>query len=220
MSNLADLSLLDVVAAIQSGEPSAAEVLAACLVRFDAHEGPVNATIRIDREGAVAAAAAAEGAYAHAGLNMAEFAQNGTGHNRHFGHCKNPWRLPYIIGGSSSVSGAAVASRFTCAALAGMAARLEARARSEREDEHGDSPVNGPAATLSLEVVVQHVAGLKYRDLDRRVANAWVLPDRPAGHYGFRDIDVAPVALIKRLRDEMDANEQALPVILSLLDLI
>jgi aspartyl-tRNA(Asn)/glutamyl-tRNA(Gln) amidotransferase subunit A len=60
---------------------------------------------------------AAAGAYAFAGLNMAEFAQNGTGHNRHYGDCHNPWNLPYITGGSSSGSGAAVAARFTFAAL-------------------------------------------------------------------------------------------------------
>jgi len=59
----------------------------------------------------------AAGAYAFAGLNMAEFAQNGTGHNHHYGDCRNPWNLPYITGGSSSGSGAAVASRFTFAAL-------------------------------------------------------------------------------------------------------
>src|SRR6202040_1198541 len=59
----------------------------------------------------------AAGAYAFAGLNMAEFAQNGTGHNRHPGRCRNPWNLSYIPGGSSSGSGAAVASRFTFAAL-------------------------------------------------------------------------------------------------------
>jgi aspartyl-tRNA(Asn)/glutamyl-tRNA(Gln) amidotransferase subunit A len=60
---------------------------------------------------------AAEGAYAYAGLNMAEFAQNPTGHNAHYGDCHNPWNLPYITGGSSSGSGAAVAARFTYAAL-------------------------------------------------------------------------------------------------------
>jgi aspartyl-tRNA(Asn)/glutamyl-tRNA(Gln) amidotransferase subunit A len=60
---------------------------------------------------------AAAGAYAFAGLNMAEFAQNGTGHNRHHGDCRNPWNLSHITGGSSSGSGAAVASRFTYAAL-------------------------------------------------------------------------------------------------------
>ncbi len=50
-------------------------------------------------------------------LNMAEFAQNPTGHNRHFGDCHNPWGLPYCTGGSSSGSGAGVAARFFAAAL-------------------------------------------------------------------------------------------------------
>ncbi len=60
---------------------------------------------------------AAAGAYAYAGLNMAEFAQNPTGHNAHYGDCHNPWNLPYITGGSSSGSGVAVAARYTGAAL-------------------------------------------------------------------------------------------------------
>ena len=50
-------------------------------------------------------------------LNMAEFAQNPTGHNRHFGDCHNPWNLAYCTGGSSSGSGAGVAARFFTAAL-------------------------------------------------------------------------------------------------------
>ena len=47
----------------------------------------------------------AAGAYTFGGLNMAEFAQNPTGHNRAFGDCHNPWNPPYITGGSSSGSG-------------------------------------------------------------------------------------------------------------------
>lgn len=50
-------------------------------------------------------------------LNMAEFAQNPTGHNAHFGHCHNPWNPPFCTGGSSSGSGAGVAARFFAAAL-------------------------------------------------------------------------------------------------------
>jgi len=50
-------------------------------------------------------------------LNMAEFAQNPTGHNAHHGDCQNPWALPYCTGGSSSGSGAGVAARFFTAAL-------------------------------------------------------------------------------------------------------
>lgn len=46
-------------------------------------------------------------------LNMAEFAANPTGHNEHWGHCRNPWHPDHITGGSSSGSGAALAAR-TC----------------------------------------------------------------------------------------------------------
>jgi aspartyl-tRNA(Asn)/glutamyl-tRNA(Gln) amidotransferase subunit A len=46
-------------------------------------------------------------------LNMAELAANPTGHNEHWGHCRNPWNTDHITGGSSSGSGAAVAAR-TC----------------------------------------------------------------------------------------------------------
>src|SRR4051794_41924263 len=60
---------------------------------------------------------AAAGAYTFAGLNMAEFAQNPTGHNKTFGDCHNPWNLPYVTGGSSSGSGASVAARFNFMAL-------------------------------------------------------------------------------------------------------
>ena len=59
----------------------------------------------------------AAGASVWGGLNMAEFAQNPTGHNRHYGDCHNPWNLPYITGGSSSGSGASVAARFNYGAL-------------------------------------------------------------------------------------------------------
>jgi aspartyl-tRNA(Asn)/glutamyl-tRNA(Gln) amidotransferase subunit A len=59
----------------------------------------------------------AAGAYTFGGLNMAEFAQNPTGHNRAFGDCHNPWNMPYITGGSSSGSGVSVAARFNYAAL-------------------------------------------------------------------------------------------------------
>ncbi len=167
-----ELSLTEVADAIKTGAVSAVQALESCLDAIGGHDGAVNATVWIDREGARSAAEAADravaagdalgllhgvplahkdmyyqagkisgcgsmirgqwvaprtataldrlhdaGSITFAGLNMAEFAQNPTGHNRHHGDCHNPWRLPYITGGSSSGSGAAVAARFAYGAL-------------------------------------------------------------------------------------------------------
>ncbi|MGD9921763.1 MAG: amidase [Pseudorhodoplanes sp.] len=50
-------------------------------------------------------------------LQMSEFAYSPTGYNRHFGHCRNPWNIDHVPGGSSSGSGAAVAGRLVYGAL-------------------------------------------------------------------------------------------------------
>src|SRR5690606_33096570 len=50
-------------------------------------------------------------------LNMAEFAFGPTGHNAHWGHCRNPWNPDHITGGSSSGSASAVAARMVYGAL-------------------------------------------------------------------------------------------------------
>jgi aspartyl-tRNA(Asn)/glutamyl-tRNA(Gln) amidotransferase subunit A len=86
-------------------------------------------------------------------LNMAEFAQNPTGHNRHFGDCRNPWDRAYCTGGSSSGSGAAVAARMVFAALGsdtGGSIRLPAamcgvtglKATQTRISRHGAMPLS------------------------------------------------------------------------------
>lgn len=73
---------------------------------------------------------------------------------------------------------------------------------------------------IGIEVLVTRIYGLTAEDLDRWIANEWVRPDGPAGHYQFRDIDVARVKLIVQLRNDLDIDEEALPVILSLMDQI
>ena len=50
-------------------------------------------------------------------LNLHEFAYGATGVNPHFGSCRNPWDTSRITGGSSSGSGASVASGECFAAL-------------------------------------------------------------------------------------------------------
>ncbi|MGI4952312.1 MAG: amidase [Janthinobacterium lividum] len=165
-------SLTEAAEAVVNRQVTAVDLLQSCLAAIDSHEAAINATIWIDREGAMAAAEAADravasgtplgplhgvplahkdmyyqagrvstcgsgirrgwvadrtatvldrlhkaGSITFAGLNMAEFAQNPTGHNSHHGDCHNPWNPPYITGGSSSGSGAAVAARFAFGAL-------------------------------------------------------------------------------------------------------
>ena len=51
------------------------------------------------------------------GLNMSEFAVGPIGNNVHYGDCLNPWNQEHTPGGSSSGSGAAVASRTVYGAL-------------------------------------------------------------------------------------------------------
>ena len=59
----------------------------------------------------------AAGAIQFGVLNMAEFAMGPTGHNWHYGHCRNPWDPQRITGGSSSSSGASVGAGANFAAL-------------------------------------------------------------------------------------------------------
>jgi aspartyl-tRNA(Asn)/glutamyl-tRNA(Gln) amidotransferase subunit A len=59
----------------------------------------------------------AAGAIELGALNMVEFAAGATGHNAHFGDCRNPWDVARIPGGSSSGSAAAVAARMAMGAL-------------------------------------------------------------------------------------------------------
>jgi aspartyl-tRNA(Asn)/glutamyl-tRNA(Gln) amidotransferase subunit A len=70
-----------------------------------------------DRTATVLRRLDAAGALQLAALNMNEFAYGPTGHNAHFGPCRNPWSPDHITGGSSSGSGAAVAARLVFGAL-------------------------------------------------------------------------------------------------------
>ncbi len=57
---LADLSLTEAADAVRNGDATSEDLLAACLANIDAAEAQVNATIWLDREGAMEAARAAD----------------------------------------------------------------------------------------------------------------------------------------------------------------
>lgn len=70
-----------------------------------------------DTTATVIARLEAAGALVLGRLNQAEFAVGPTGHNVHYGDCRNPWNAEHIPGGSSSGSGAAVAARLVYGAF-------------------------------------------------------------------------------------------------------
>jgi chaperone modulatory protein CbpM len=71
---------------------------------------------------------------------------------------------------------------------------------------------------ISIDLLVGEIIGLSRPDLDRWIANDWIRPDRDTGIYMFQDIDVARARLIRDLRDDLGVNEDALPIVLLLLD--
>lgn len=71
---------------------------------------------------------------------------------------------------------------------------------------------------ITIDALFVQVRGLQRDDLARWIDNAWVRPGGTPDQYLFHEIDVARVRLILELRDEMQVNEDALPVVLLLLD--
>jgi chaperone modulatory protein CbpM len=52
----------------------------------------------------------------------------------------------------------------------------------------------------------------------RWVENRWVLPDRRGGSWVFHEVDIARVELILEIRREFALDEEAMPLVLGLLD--
>ncbi|MDQ0313597.1 chaperone modulator CbpM [Amorphus orientalis] len=66
--------------------------------------------------------------------------------------------------------------------------------------------------------VVATVETLSVERLRRWVAEGWIIPATGEAVLTFTEIDVARVRLVCHLTDELDVGEEAVPVILSLLD--
>jgi len=69
-----------------------------------------------------------------------------------------------------------------------------------------------------IESVISLIPGIARMDIERWIRNDWIKPSGGPQAYVFLDIDIARVRLIRELRDEMDIDEVAMPVVLSLLD--
>ncbi len=70
---------------------------------------------------------------------------------------------------------------------------------------------------ITLDAVVV-VAGLDRAEVEGWIAQDLVRPAQEGGAWLFRDIDVARLQLIQELRHELQLEENALPVVLRLMD--
>jgi chaperone modulatory protein CbpM len=71
---------------------------------------------------------------------------------------------------------------------------------------------------ISIDALIRMIAGLQEAELRHWIDERWVRPEAMSGGYVFREVDVARVRLIIELRQELAIDEEALPVVLQLLD--
>lgn len=71
---------------------------------------------------------------------------------------------------------------------------------------------------ITIDVLVSQTPGLERADLELWVSNDWVRPETTGDVLSFGEIDVARVILIHELRNDLEVNDAALPIVLSLID--
>jgi len=71
---------------------------------------------------------------------------------------------------------------------------------------------------IGFDELARRFAGLDRVELTRWVENRWLLPDEEGGHWVFREVDIARVELILDIRRECAVDDEAMPLVLSLLD--
>jgi chaperone modulatory protein CbpM len=71
---------------------------------------------------------------------------------------------------------------------------------------------------IAFDDLLRQMNGLDRQELMRWVENRWVLPERRNHTWLFHKVDVARVELILEIRQEFAIDEEALPVVLGLLD--
>lgn len=71
---------------------------------------------------------------------------------------------------------------------------------------------------ITLDILCARFTALREDDLRRWIREGHVRAERHEGGLVFEEIDAERVRLILELRDVMQVNEEALPVVLSLLD--
>jgi chaperone modulatory protein CbpM len=71
---------------------------------------------------------------------------------------------------------------------------------------------------IAFDELLIRLEELDRSELARWIENRWVLPERRNETWVFRELDVARVELILEIRREFAIDEEALPLVLGLLD--
>jgi chaperone modulatory protein CbpM len=71
---------------------------------------------------------------------------------------------------------------------------------------------------IGIDDLLVRVRGLERRELLRWVENRWVLPEERAQTWVFHEVDVARVELIFEIHRDFAVDDEAMPLVLSLLD--
>ena len=71
---------------------------------------------------------------------------------------------------------------------------------------------------IGLEELLLRLRGLERRELVRWVENRWVLPEHHGDRWVFHEVDVARVELIFDIRRDFAIDDDAMGLVLSLLD--
>lgn len=179
---------------------------------------------RADRTAAVLERLDGAGQVTLGRLHMAEFAVGPTGHNDHYGPCRNPWNSDHISGGSSSGSGAAVAARFVYGSIgsdtggsirlpAGICGVTGVKTTYGRVSRYGGMPrcwsldVFGPLARTAEDcaLLLEAIAGPDQRD-----AATVDMPVRPWSDVRRPDLSGLAIGIPEGpLFDELDAAVRA-----------
>ena len=62
------------------------------------------------------------------------------------------------------------------------------------------------------------LVGIQALELRRWIGEQWVLPEAAGGGYVFHEVDVARVRLIVEMKRDLALDDEAIPVVLRLLD--
>ena len=71
---------------------------------------------------------------------------------------------------------------------------------------------------IGLDELTRRFAALDSVEVTRWIENRWILPDEEGGRWLFHEVDVARVELILEIRREFAVDDDAMALVLGLLD--